>query len=202
MLIYDIEIAKAIQGKNEQIIAGVEYCGGWNDHANMGISCICAYDYKEDRYRVFMEENLIAFSILAKTRHTLIGFNNIGFDNKVISANGRFLPDTFPDLKSYDILREIWIGAGLGPTFEYPSHTGYGLDAVIRANFPGCIGKTGHGASAPVLFQDKCYGDLIDYCLTDVWLTKKLMDLILDKGEIICPKTGDTLRIRKPETGR
>ena len=44
ILIYDCEIAKAIQGRNETRLEGVEYCDGWEDFGNMGISCICAFD--------------------------------------------------------------------------------------------------------------------------------------------------------------
>ena len=51
LVVYDIEIQKGILGKKEKPVPGIEYCNGWNDHANMGISVICAYDYEEDRYR-------------------------------------------------------------------------------------------------------------------------------------------------------
>ena len=51
MLVYDIETTKAVPDRAPNV-AGIEYCGGWEDHANMGISVICAYDYTTDRYRV------------------------------------------------------------------------------------------------------------------------------------------------------
>jgi len=196
MLVYDIEIKKAIASKNEDVRQGIEYCEGWHDHKNMGISCICAYDYYEKRYRAFCADNIAHFYDLADQHDTLVGFNNIGFDNRVIVCN---MPSSEVYLKdkSYDILREIWIGAGIGPVFKYPSHAGYGLDAVVKS----CglaSGKTGHGAVAPVDYQRGNYGALIDYCLADVWLTKKLLDLIIETGMVINPKTQKAIAVRKP----
>jgi len=207
MLIYDIEIEKAIEGRNDGFrLEGIEYCQGWHDHKGMGISCVCAYDYEQDRHRVFFKDNSAEFFVLALSHDILIGFNNIGFDNKVLSAQGWFPMDVdgMPylwDEKSYDLLREIWLAAGLGPEFVYPSHAGYGLDAVIKANaeiLGGNFGKTGHGAVAPVDFQSGNYGRLVDYCLTDVWLTKKLFDLIYSGSILIDPKTRKDLIVRTP----
>ena len=202
MLIYDIEIKKAIQGKNEEVLPEIEYCAGWHDHKNMGVSCVCAYDYEQKRYRTFFEDNCAEFLALALTHNILVGFNNIGFDNKVLIAQGWF-PDFVNGMpylwnqKSYDILQEIWIGAGLAPEFLYPSHIGYGLDKVVKA----CglaAGKTGHGAIAPIDYQKGNYGSLVDYCLADVWLTRKLLDLIIETGMVINPNTGKAISIRKP----
>lgn len=208
MLIYDIEIEKAIEeGKNDGFrIEGVKYCDGWHDHKGMGISCVCAYDYEQDRYRTFFKDNCAEFLALALSHDTLIGFNNIGFDNKVLLAQEWFPMEVngmayLWDEKSYDLLREIWIAAGLGPKFVYPTHAGYGLDAVIKANaeiIGGNFGKTGHGAVAPVDFQSGNYGRLVDYCLSDVWLTKKLFDLVYSGSILIDPKTGKDLILRTP----
>ena len=34
-LIYDLEIVKAIPDRNKPNEPGIEYCAGWDDHANM-----------------------------------------------------------------------------------------------------------------------------------------------------------------------
>jgi hypothetical protein len=83
MIVYDIEIAKAIRGRGEKKIPGIEYCGGWNDHANMGVACLCAYDYNEERYRVFMQDNITEFLELATYSDVVVGFNSYNFDNKI-----------------------------------------------------------------------------------------------------------------------
>ena len=87
MIVYDLEIVKAILGKNESPKAGVEYCEGWHDHKGMGISVLTAYDYDTDRYHVFMEDNLKDFEKLCEGR-LVIGFNSIHFDDKVCAAAG------------------------------------------------------------------------------------------------------------------
>jgi hypothetical protein len=193
MLIYDIEIKKAIQGKKEEKIEGIEYCADWHDHENMGISCICAYDYEEKRYRVFMEDNLGDFATLVQNHDLIVGFNSISFDNAVCLRNGIEVPVE----KSYDILVELWRGAGLGAKFEYPSHMGFGLDATCAVNFGTT--KTGHGALAPVLYQRKQYGELVDYCLNDVTLTKSLLDRIIEVGQLADPRNASSmLQIARP----
>jgi hypothetical protein len=194
-LVYDLEIVKAIAKKGEKRVEGVAYCNGWDDHGNMGISVLGAYDYQEDRYRVFCGDNLDEFIELAKQRELLVSFNGLSFDNKVILA---CMPGvTFAESAGdYDILVEIWRAAGLGPKFAYPSHTGYGLDAVCERNFG--IRKTGDGALAPVHWQQGKIGKVIDYCLSDVYLTKQLFDAICDRGWITCPKTGGQLAMRHP----
>jgi hypothetical protein len=187
ILIYDIEIKKAILGKNENPIPGIEYCDGWHDHENMGISCIGAYDYYTERYRVFMDDNKDEFAEAVDAADVIVGFNNMAFDNSVINATWPFSePGIYLKEKSYDLLVSIWEAAGLGPKFEYPRHIGFGLDACCAANFGAR--KTGNGALAPVHYQRGEIGKVIDYCLNDVALTKRLLDLVIHSGQILDPR--------------
>lgn len=197
-LIYDIEIEKAICGKNEERLAGYDYCDGWQDHANMGISVIGAYDYAEDRYRVFCKDNMHEFAEAVEKTDLLVGFNNIAFDNAVIRACWEPLvkmPENWAD-KSYDLLVEIWRCVGLGPAFVYPTHMGFGLDAMCEKNFG--TKKSGHGAKAPIYWQRGAIGNVIDYCLNDVRLTKQLFDAVLRGDAIKSPKDGANLTLRNP----
>lgn len=182
MLIYDCEIKNAIPEQGGDKMKYIRYCNGWSDFRGMGIACIAAYDYTDDRYRVFCEDNFAVFQALADTHKIIIGFNSIGFDNRLCAENGLRVEDQ----KSYDILVKIWKAAGLGPVFESPSHCGFSLDAVCRANFGA--GKTGHGTVAPVLWQAGRIGEVIDYCINDVRLTKRLFDQILRYGWIVNPR--------------
>ncbi|CAB5083340.1 hypothetical protein IST4116A_01234 [Burkholderia cenocepacia] len=193
-LIYDIEIVKAILGRGEERIEGIQYCDGWHDHAGMGISVIGAYDYAEARYRVFCEDNLDEFVALCAERAPLVSFNGIGFDDKVINATldpYSAMPKSF----RYDLLAEIWRAAGLDPTFGGNSHTGYGLDATCEVNFG--IRKSGNGAHAPIAWQQGRVGEVIDYCLNDIRITKRLFDHAVVLGEpIVLAKTGASVRLR------
>jgi hypothetical protein len=195
MLIYDCEIVKAILGKGLSPKPGISYCQGWDDYKGMGISVICAYDYEDHRYRVFCKDNFAEFEELARNRFPRVGFNNIKFDNALLAANGL---QQFDADSSYDLLVEIWCGAGLLPIWQgFETHGGFGLDAVCAANFG--MKKTGNGALAPVLWQEGKIGQVIDYCLEDVRLTKVLLDAVVEKGWIINPKTGKRISIRRPQ---
>ena len=192
-LVYDIEIVKAIpehDGNNE---LGIDYCAGWRDHGNMGISVIGAYDYETDRYRVFCKDNFGLF-LDATTGKLLVGFNSIAFDNAVINAT---LGVTIPEDHCYDLLRETWAAFGLGQVFNYKTHGGFSLDAICKRNFG--IKKTGNGALAPKLWQRGEIGAVIDYCLNDVAMTKTFFDHVIS-GKVI-KKDGLSSFLRVPECG-
>ena len=192
MLVYDIEIEKAIQKDGEERLESIEYCDGFDDHAHAGVAVICAYDWEVGRYRVFTAGNLLDFESLANSR-LVAGFNSIAFDDAVCAASKGMYVKT-----EYDLLRECWAADGLGPDFEYPSHAGYGLGALALAN--GLTGKTGHGADAPVDWQRGSYGKVIDYCLEDVRLTAKLIHKVIVGEYLISPKTDKPFKraIEKP----
>ena len=164
----------------------------------MGISVIGGYEYETGRYRVFCRDNMHEFAQAVERADIIVGFNNIAFDNAVIAACwGPLvkLPEGWQG-KSYDLLREIWAAARLGPVFNFRTHGGYGLDAVCERNFGAK--KTGNGALAPVLWQQGEIGQVIDYCLNDVRLTKLLFDRVLAGLPIISPKDGTKLMLRAP----
>jgi hypothetical protein len=93
IIIYDLEILRAIPDRNGRRDEGIEYCEGWHDHANMGITVLGVFDYAEDRYRVFCLDNNQEFTNLVSERRPLcVGFNNIRFDNAVLSATHGWHP--------------------------------------------------------------------------------------------------------------
>lgn len=193
-IIYDLEILKAIPSPNSYCEKGIKYCGGWSDHARMGISVMGVYDYAEDRYRTFCEDNKAEFAALLQREPMCIGFNNIPFDNAVIAATAGWQAPI--EAQCYDLLRETWLAAGLGATFSRKTHGGYGLDAMCEKNFG--TKKSGNGALAPVAWQKGNYGEVIDYCLNDVRLTKQLFDAAFHDKPLLDPKTGGTLHLRCP----
>jgi len=194
-IIYDCEIVNAIPNKDGSQMEHIQYCGGWKDFGNMGISVIGVYDYVEDRARVFCEDNFAEFSTLFHARELAVGFNNIPFDDKLIEATAG-LTAFCQKTTRYDLLREVWVAAGLGPDFNFKTHGGFGLDAVCEANFG--TKKSGSGAFAPVLWQQGKIGEVIDYCLNDVRLTKQLFDAVMRGDYIKNPKDGSDLTLRLP----
>jgi len=195
MLIYDIEIVNAIPPKDpSDRIEGVTYCDGWHDFEHMGIAVVGAYDSVEDAFRVFCRDNLTDFWGLAVDQDLVVGFNNISFDNRLLAAEGF----DFSALPCWDLMREVWDGAGLAPKYDPKHHKGLGLDDLARANTGYC--KSGDGAMAPVNWQRGHVGTVIDYCLTDVWLTRELVLKAFSRGWLVDPRRkGHAIPIRRPD---
>ena len=205
ILVYDCEIIKAvpIDYKNVEPIAGIEYCEGWKDFDNMGISVIGAYLSWEKEFIAFTDESKVKktskvlplsyFQDALNEVDILVGFNHISFDNNLIKANGFEIPT---DIRHYDILVEMWSAVGLGPDFMFPHHAGFSLDQTCKVN--GIGEKTGAGANAAVLWQRGHYQEVIDYCLHDVNLTLNLLRNIQENdGWIMNPKTKIKLPVIK-----
>lgn len=204
ILIYDCEIIKAIpvDYKLEQPIEGIEYCKGWDDVENMGISVIGTYNNWSKEKIAFINDHyfdkamyhgsypLEQFQKLLDEADVLVGFNNQNFDDKLIKANGFVIPDK---VVNYDILQEIWRAVGLGPEFTYPYHAGFSLAQACKVN--GLKPKTGTGANAAILWQRGKYEEVIDYCLNDIEITTELFRKIVNNnGWINNPKTQIKLR--------
>lgn len=186
-LIYDCEIIKCIPGKNGERVDGYEYCSGWTAFESMGISVI-GYQWSGLGKPSYCLNALEFFrQVYAAKSFCLVGFNSRNFDDKLMAANGAGV------LTGYDILEEIRVAAGFGPTYDtVPKGFSYSLDAIARMNG---MAKTGNGALAPQLWQQGRHKQVIDYCLNDVRITKAILELGL-AGELKDPNTGEKLQLR------
>ena len=201
MIIIDVEIKKAILGRNEEPIYGIEYCEGWRDFANMGISCVCTYDITTHLSRVFLEEDFAELREYIRGKPTA-GFNTKRFDLPLLAEHGfrDHMHDPSTDWiwseQHYDILEQIWLAQGLdSDKFYWKTHGGWGLDAVCQATLG--IAKTGHGAMAPVWWQQGKRGKVIDYCLNDCHMEGQLLLHIL-RGGLISAAGKETIRVAPP----
>lgn len=186
--VFDLEIQKRI-----------DQCSrGWSSHDEMGISVLCLFDYREQRYRVFDGNNAAEAIKILHTYDLVVGFNIVNFDWKVIKASWADLcksavPRTSRD---YDILREIWIAKGLNPdVFRPETHGGYKLDDVAFDTIG--LRKSGDGALAPVLFQEGRLSELYDYCIRDVQIEKELFEFVAKHGYVI--RGGRQINLAFPE---
>jgi hypothetical protein len=186
--VYDLEIKKAIPPKDPAACQkGIEYCDGWHDHANMGISVLGAATVETSRMAVYLDDNLDQFLQLVQAHgKLLIGYNNLQHDDKVIAAIYPEWKDRLAPIPRYDILREIWIAEGYPPTWQGPAQGGYGLDDMAMASFG--TGKTGNGALAPIDWQQGRFGKVINYCMDDVNLTLMLYRKIQLDGYLYRPQ--------------
>ena len=176
-LIYDLQIVNAVPDRRHPPVDGITYCAGWDDHAGMGISVICCYDYATELYATYPPGSHWQFAQLMHKRSPLVGFNNLAFDNRVLTAAGLDIPT-----EGYYDLRAA-ILASLGD----PYAKGISLDALARANLGR--GKSGDGALAPVLWQRGRRAAVAEYCHNDVTLTRGLWELVRTTGRVLHPVT-------------
>lgn len=193
IIFYDCEIARAIPIKGQAPIEGISYCDGWGDIHNMGIACICALDSTDGSAHVFCEDNLSSFQAILDTTDILIGFNSHRFDNKLLAANELVVPHS---VESYDLLEAVWKGSGA------VDFKGLGLDAIAKRNLG--FGKSGNGAIAPVEWQQGKYGSVINYCLDDCRILKRLCEMAFINGSLEDPRfpNAKTIPVAKPKSLR
>ena len=160
----------------------------WDDArtGKCGVSCVCLYDSETQRPHVYDKHSIEECMEHLASADLLVSFNGIGFD---IPALEGYTGLTLPEIPHYDILAEIWKTAG-------KKVKGYRLTEVGGRT----VGreKTGTGEHAPVLFAQGRWGELVDYCLGDVWITKDLFNFILENGYVLSPE-GDEFYLEKPE---
>jgi DEAD/DEAH box helicase domain-containing protein len=180
ILVYDCEIINCIPSKGKKDDSRFNYCQGWSDFYNMGVSVIGYQILKNindvnENFSCFVnEKNSMPYKPqglveLLKDRPYIIGFNSKGFDDLLLKANGIELAT------EYDLLEEIRKASFGSSSWKLqPKNYRYSLDALACANE---MIKTGHGSSAPKLWQQGKRKEVIDYCLNDVRLTVKVLKL-------------------------
>lgn len=194
---FDLEIVNAICGKGETPVPGIRYCGGWGDHAGMGISVLVAARPDGSEVSVFIgdpfpESNLVyndlrAFQDLVRDAELLVGHNSISFDAKVLAARGIMIPPK----KHLDFYHEV----KLATRNQFPR--GYKLDELSRRC--GGPGKSGDGALAPHDWQRGKHQQVIDYCKNDIVMTCAIAAYYRDNnGKVPSSQSGYDVQLRAP----
>lgn len=179
IVIYDLETKHATgEAYNNRKIT-------WDDHNLMGISSLCVYDYQTSNYSIHMDDNMEDAVTRINSADLVVGFNQVGFDEKVLRGAGFELRK---DLPNYDLLYEGRRGMGWRDGDTFPS--GCKLQDFLIGTFGPDFGKTGDGAMAPTLYQTKQFGKLITYNMMDVSRTRKLFEHIWVFGEAKTPRHG------------
>jgi hypothetical protein len=187
-LIYDLETRKAIPPKYPiRQWDNVEYCGGWNDFSNMGISCI-AYALIDnerliiERLGVSLWDTIAANNFLKLATSPTVfmgGFNTRKFDDLLLQANHVQLDSSF------DILTLILECAGVSGTEYWKRGLRYNLANIAVENG---LSKTGDGAEAPILYQTGQHTELLKYCLNDALIEAEILIKLL-KGDLLDPNS-------------
>jgi hypothetical protein len=204
LVVYDVEIAKQVK----------EVEGGWNNPGDMGLGSVVLYDGMKDRYYMYMHEKN-KDQVISKLQDRLtLSFNGVNFDTRVLLGNDRKI--TFSRSVNlvhitrgnihwveFDILlfaiKAKYFLASLEEAYNLLGdpkiHDGaLGLDKICKSTLG--IGKTGHGAVAPVDYQTQEYDRLLSYNLQDVRLTWKLW-LFIRQYSYVIDGSGQRLMIER-----
>ncbi len=170
----------------ETAIPVEEVPGGWDAVrvGAAGVSTVCLYDTRTGRYHVYDAKGLDQCMAHMNSADMLIGFNSLGFDTPImecLTENSLLTPQ-------YDILCEVW------RALPYKAK-GFKLTEICQRL--GLGHKTVTGASAPTLLREGRFGSLVDYCINDVHLTRRLAHHIEMHGYILSPD-GDPIELTRP----
>jgi len=177
VLTYDIEIKKSILMGGETRQPGIEYCGGWNDKAGMGISYLGAHNSADNTKHYFTEDRLLDFIEMIKHADLVTGYNIHGFDTPLLKATLNRLghsEETGMKGKCYDVFWDIKKSLGN----MYPK--GWTLDNVVKSTLG--IEKNGSGAMAPILYQQGKLNELRDYLSQDLECESRLYEHVACYG--------------------
>lgn len=191
-IVYDIEIANRVE----------DIPGGWNNPEAMLLGSAVAYSYNKDHYYFFLHPSSKEKLLQLLNESTVVGFNSIRFDSRVILGNDRSFNYNARWTSSakegygwenYDIMFEYvnskYSLLGEEDVFKWLDNPAnhkkgvFSLNGMAMGTFSQQ--KSGDGALAPVLYKQARYDELLEYNLRDVILTKKLFDHIQAYGYVI-----------------
>lgn len=156
ILVYDLETKETFQ----EI--------GGRDPRRLTISMLGAYSYTEGRLLSYTEDELGEFWRRLETCSLLIGFNNKGFDDQVVSA---YFPE-ISKVPSFDILEQVHSSLGFRIKLDNIAHATLGT------------GKSGDGLKAIRLYREGKIDELRSYCLDDVTITRDIYDYGQRNGQL------------------
>lgn len=201
-IVYDVETVKEA-GTVER---------GWDNPEGMGFASAVAYDYVTDRYHFFLHGGERVRLLHLLRDRVVVTFNGVKFDSRVILGNARSAGVASDGLVLVSKGGYKWAEFDL--LLKY-IQARFRLDSVLSAerrlgdraihdgtfNLDGLawgtlgLGKTGRGSEAPLLYRQKRYDELLSYNLSDVRLTRKLLEFVWSTGGVLFDRVGRKVRI-------
>lgn len=177
----------ATENSNEVLVYDIETkysaddVGGWNNADRMGVSVAVVYSMQTGEFTAYREERVDEMIERLSSAKMIIGFNNIGFDNKVLSGYGL---KAFRGTFVFDMLADI------------RSITGkrFSLDKLTQSTLNS--GKSADGLMALQWYKEGRFDLIEEYCIKDVEVTKDLFMFGVEKGFVHAPmKDGSLIRV-------
>lgn len=139
----------------------------FDDPQKLGITIVAIYDYRDNKGKTFMENELSQLFPILEHSSYIIGYNSKSFDIPVLQA---YYPGDVQVFGQFDILEDIRrkIGRRIG------------LNDVTKATLN--TSKTGHGLMAIDYYKEGKIDQLKEYCLNDVIVTRDLFEYGINNG--------------------
>ncbi|MCG6929855.1 MAG: ribonuclease H-like domain-containing protein, partial [Desulfofustis sp.] len=158
-----------------------EEVGSWRNAAAMGVSVAVVYDSQLDGFVTYFEDEAERLIEHLSSCSLVVGFNNRRFDYEVLSAYTR---KNLLDLPTLDILEVI------------KDRLGYRLSLNRLVECTLGEQKRADGLQALKWFKEGKIKEIVDYCRTDVELTRNLFLYALEHGHVLFRnKAGKTVRL-------
>lgn len=171
-IVYDLETKRTFAEVN-----------GPDKTRQLEVSFLGLYSYTQNKYFSFYEADLPKLEqILLVERPTVIGFNQIHFDNEAVQPYFRQL--NMQSLPQVDILDDIHHTLGFRMK----------LESVAQATLGE--GKSGSGLDAIRYYREGNFAALSKYCLDDVRITKDIYDYGCRHGYILYTSGGNSYRMK------
>ena len=165
---------------------------GWDGlrRGDGGVSCLTLWDSTSERPYLFDESTLDVALDFMERANIILTFNGVDFDIPCMEGVlERRLP---PTVQHIDLLQVIWDSLPIAAN----TRKCYTLGELGERTLG--ISKSGSGAMAPILYAEGRWGELLDYCLGDTMLTRKLFLHAQKHGSII-DRNGEPLELKLPD---
>jgi hypothetical protein len=189
--VYDVEV---LRGPDETK-------GGWANPRGMGFGTAVVYFENTDYYGFYGPEHLEKLQADLEDKY-VVGFNSVGFDNKVVFGNNyRGAHPREDKSKECDLLLRVVCSKFKvqslrralkkhGPRKVFDGSCK--LDSIAKATLG--MQKTGDGALAPLMIRRNQWAKVFAYNLHDVRITYKLFCFARDRGFLVDGK-GNNVRV-------
>lgn len=143
---------------------------GGKNYELLGVSVVGIYSYKDDEFKIFLEEDIKQLLSYFQRTELVIGFNIKKFDYPVLQP---YLDFDLGRLNSLDIFEIVQNSLGFR----------LGLNSIARATLE--IGKIGTGLDALRYFRQGEMNKLAQYCQHDVFVTRELYEYGRRHGHLL-----------------
>ena len=156
--------------------------GGWQNTHLMRVSVVVVFDSIDKTFLIFKEDRIDTLFDLLERADLIIGFNIKKFDYTVLNA---YTNGSLKTLPTFDILEDIHKRLGFRLSLDHLASETLGQR------------KTAHGLQAVEWFRNGEMEKLVDYCQSDVAITRDLFQFGLENGHLIYreKKSGTRLRL-------